>query len=201
VGCIYSIFLQNRPESLRGLTLCTPRAVGLALPVIFWQVWSFLAPAFDERAQRAVAGFVGFATALFVAGVAFGKAIALPAALKFLTTYDDNQYRILIRPQDYYSFAVMVLVAAGIVFELPIFILALVRLGVVSSAKLRSNRRLGIVAMAALAVALPGVDPVTTLIEMAPLMALYEGSIWLAVVFERRWANKSPTPQASSASA
>jgi sec-independent protein translocase protein TatC len=176
-------------------------AVGLALPVILWQVWSFLAPAFDERAQRAVAGFVAFATALFVGGVAFGKAIALPAALKFLTTYDENQFRILIRAQDYYSFAVMVLVAVGIVFELPVFILALVRLGVLSANRLRSNRRIGIVAMAALAVALPGVDPVTTLIEMAPLMALYEGSIWLAVLFERRWAKALPTPRASSASA
>ena len=164
-------------------------AIGLALPVILWQVWSFLAPVLDERTQRAVAGFVAFATALFVAGVAFGKAIALPAALKFLTTYDDNQYRIMIRAQDYYSFVVMVLVAVGIVFELPVFILALVKLGVLSARKLRSNRRIGIVAMTGLAVALPGVDPVTTLLELGPLLALYEGSIWLAVVFERRWSN------------
>lgn len=174
---------------LTSLKISLVAAVGLALPVILWQVWSFLAPAFDRRAQRAVAGFVAFATALFVVGVAFGKAIALPAALKFLTTYDDDQFRILIRAQDYYSFAVMVLVAVGIVFELPVFILALVRLGVLSASKLRGNRRIGIVAMTALAVALPGVDPVTTLLELAPLLALYEGSIWLAVIFERRWSN------------
>jgi sec-independent protein translocase protein TatC len=185
---------------LTSLKISLVAAVGLALPVILWQVWSFLAPAFDERAQRAIAGFVGFATALFIVGVAFGKAIALPAALKFLTTYDDSQYRILIRAQDYYSFAVMVLVAVGIVFELPVFILALVRLRVLSASKLRGNRRIGIVAMAALAVALPGVDPVTTLLEMVPLMALYEGSIWLAVLFERRWATASPTPRASTVS-
>jgi sec-independent protein translocase protein TatC len=172
---------------MTSLKISLVAAIGLALPVILWQVWSFLAPAFDERAQRAVAGFVAFATALFVAGVAFGKAVALPAALKFLTTYDQDQFRILIRAQDYYSFAVMVLIAVGIVFELPVFILALVRLGVVSSRKLRSNRRIGIVAMTALAVALPGVDPVTTLLELGPLLALYEGSIWLAVLFERRW--------------
>lgn len=176
-------------------------AIALALPVILWQLWSFLAPALDERAQRTVAWCVAFATALFVGGVAFGKVVALPAALKFLTTYDEEQYQILIRAQDYYSFAVMVLVAVGVVYLLPVFILALVRLGVVSAAKLRSNRRLGIVAMTAVAVALPGVDPVTTLIELAPLLALYEGSIWLAVVFERRWARELPTPRASNASA
>ncbi len=159
----------------------------LALPILLWQLWSFLAPAFMERTQRTLVGFVLFATALFAAGVGFGYSVALPAALKFLTNYDSNVYDIQIRAADYFSFALVVLVAVGIVFELPIFILALVRLGVTSSAKLRRNRRLGIVAMAALAVALPGVDPVTTAFEMVPLIALFEASIWLSAAFERRW--------------
>jgi sec-independent protein translocase protein TatC len=161
--------------------------LALALPVILWQLWSFLAPVFAQRAQRTVAGFVLLGTALFAAGVAFAYRVALPAALHFLTNYDSNRYDIQIRAADYYSFAVMVLVAVGIVFELPIVVLGLVRLGVTSSAKLRRNRRLGYVAMAALAVALPGVDPVTTGFEMVPLMLLFEGSIWLAAAFERRW--------------
>ncbi len=186
---------------LTSLKISLVAAVGLALPVLLWQIWSFLAPAFDERAQRAVAGFTVFATALFVGGVTFGKALALPAALKFLTSYDDQHYHILIRAQDYYSFAVMVLVAVGIVFELPVFMLALVRLRVLSSAKLRRNRKIGIVAMAALAVALPGVDPVTTALEMLPLFVLYEGSIWLAVFFERRWITALPRLPASTESA
>jgi sec-independent protein translocase protein TatC len=172
---------------LTSLKISLVAGIALALPVVLWQLWGYLAPAVEERAQRAVAGFTVLATALFIAGVAFGKAIALPAALRFLTTYDEHLYDIQIRAQDFYSFAITVLVAVGIVFELPVFILALVRLRVLSAAKLRRNRRIGIVAMAALAVALPGVDPVTTLLEMAPLMLLYESSIWLAVVFERRW--------------
>jgi sec-independent protein translocase protein TatC len=73
------------------------------------------------------------------------------------------------------------------VFELPIFVLGLVRLGVTTAAKLRRNRRIGYVAMAALGVALPGVDPVTTAFEILPLLLLYEGSIWLSVFFEPRW--------------
>jgi sec-independent protein translocase protein TatC len=161
--------------------------LALALPVILWQVWSFLAPAFARSAERAIAGFVLFATILFAAGVGFGYRVVLPAALHFLTNYDSSVYNIQIRAADYYSFALVVLVAVGIVFELPIFILALVRLGVTSAEKLRRNRRIGIVAMAALAVALPGVDPVTTLFEMVPLIALFEASIWLSVLFERRW--------------
>jgi sec-independent protein translocase protein TatC len=167
--------------------------IALALPVILWQAWSFFAPAFDARARRAVVYLTAFACVLFVAGVAFGKGVALPAALKFLTTYDDAQYTIMIRAQDFYSFAITVLAAVGLVFELPVFILGLVRLNVLSSSKLRKNRRIGIVAMTALAVALPGVDPVTTLLEMAPLLALFEASIWLAVVFERRWLTAPST--------
>lgn len=160
----------------------------LALPVVLWQVWSYLAPAFGEDAQRAVGGLVVAATALFAVGVVFADRIALPAAVHFLTTYDRQLYAIQVRAQDYYSFALLVLAAVGLVFELPIFVLALVRLGVTTAAKLRRNRRVGYAAVAGLAVALPGVDPVTTLFEMVPLLLLFEGSIWLAVAFERRRA-------------
>ena len=162
--------------------------VALALPVILWQVWSFLAPAVDRRTERALGGFVVLATVLFAGGAAFGYRIALPAAVHFLTNYDSSIYDIQVRASSYYSFALMVLLSVGLVFELPIFVLALVRLGVTSSGRLRRSRRVGYVAMAALAVALPGVDPITTAFEMVPLMLLFEASIWLSVLFERRWA-------------
>ena len=167
--------------------------VALALPVILWQLWSFLAPALDRKTERALGAFVVFATLLFAAGVAFSYTIALPAAVHFLSNYDSSVYDIQVRASSYYSFVLMVLFSVGIVFELPIFILALVRLGVTSSARLRKSRRIGYVAMAALAVALPGIDPVTTAIEMAPLMLLYESSIWLAAGLERRWRTVHPT--------
>jgi len=159
----------------------------LALPVTLWQLWSFLAPALDRRVERAISGFVVFASVLFVVGVGFAYKVALPAAMHFLTNYDSNIYDIQVRASSYYSFALLSLIAVGLVFELPIFVLALVRIGVLTAAKLRSNRRTGYVAMAVLAVALPGVDPVTTAFEMLPLMGLFELSIWLSVVFERRW--------------
>lgn len=172
---------------LTSLKVSVAAGLALALPVILWQLWSFVAPAVEKHARRTVALLVAFATALFAVGVAFGDSVALPAALKFLVGYDAQHYTILVRAQDYYSFALTVLLAVGIVFELPVIILGLVRFGVFTSAKLRKNRRIGIVAMTALAVALPGVDPVTTALELVPLYVLYEGSIWLAVVFERRW--------------
>jgi len=161
---------------------------GLALPIVLWQVWSYLAPALQRHLQRTILGLVVAATLLFVVGVAFGDRVALPAAVHFLTSYDDQHYKILVRAQDYYSFAIMVLAAVGLVFELPVFVLALVRLRVLTAAKLRRNRRIGYAIVAAVAVALPGVDPVTTAMEMVPLFLLFESSIWLAVAFERRWA-------------
>jgi sec-independent protein translocase protein TatC len=169
----------------------------LALPVVAWQMWGFVAPAVQPHVQRVVAGLTGAATALAAAGMSFGYLIALPAALKFLTQYDDAHYNIQIRAQDYYSFALTVLIAVAVVFELPVVLLGLVRLRVLTSAKLRRNRRIGYVAVAALAVALPGVDPVTTTLEMAPLMLLFEASIWVAVFFERRWLAPSPAGSAA----
>ena len=157
----------------------------LALPIVLWQVWAFLAPAMEVRSQRIISGFVVFAAVMLVAGIAFGYYVALPSAIHFLTNFDSTHYTIELRARDYYSFTTLVLFAMAIVFELPLFILALVRLRIVSTAKLRKGWRVGIVAVAALAVALPGVDPVTTLLELAPLLVLYFGSIWLAVLCEK----------------
>ena len=161
--------------------------IALAFPVLLWQLWSFLAPAFEESSQRVVALFVGFASVLLACGVAFGYWFVLPQALHFLTHYDDQFYDINTRARDYFSFATAVLLGVGIVFELPIFVLGLVRIGILSTYTLRHNRRLGYFIVAVIAVLLPGIDPVTTTIEAVPLMVLYEGSIWLAVLMERRW--------------
>ena len=161
--------------------------IALAFPILLWQLWSFLAPAFEESSQRVVALFVGFASVLLACGVAFGYWLVLPQALHFLTHYDDQFYDINIRARDYFSFATAVLLGVGIVFELPIFVLGLVRIGILSTYTLRHNRRLGYFVVAVIAVLLPGIDPITTTFEGIPLVVLYEGSIWLAVLMERRW--------------
>jgi sec-independent protein translocase protein TatC len=163
----------------------------LSFPIILWQVWSFLAPAFERHTQRIVAGFTAFASVLMVGGVLFGYFVALPAAVHFLTNYDSSLYNIQIRARDYLGFASLVLLAVGVVFEVPIVVLGLVRLRILTAKKLRGNWRLGIVVMVAVAVALPGVDPVTTSIEAVPLLILYFLSIVLATIFEKRWARHS----------
>jgi sec-independent protein translocase protein TatC len=164
----------------------------IALPVVLWQLWSFLAPAFEEHTQRLVAYFVLLSTALLAGGLAFGYFVALPAAVHFLTNYDNNLFNVQIRARDYISFSMTVLLAVALVFELPIFVLALVRLGVLTTRQLRSNRRLGYFIVAVIAVLLPGIDPVTTTMEAVPLVALYEASIWLAVLMDKRVARPEP---------
>ena len=168
--------------------------LALALPVVLWQLWSFLAPAVEPHAERTVLMFVALATVLLAAGVAFGYWVVLPKAVSFLTNFDEQQFNAQIRAKDYYGFVMTVLLAIGLVFQLPIFILALVRLGVLQTSTLRQNRRLGYFIVAVVAVLLPGIDPVTTTFEMVPLIALYEASIWLAVLVERR----SPRIEAAS---
>jgi sec-independent protein translocase protein TatC len=162
-------------------------AIALALPVLLWQLWSFLAPAFEEHAQRIVGVFVAIASALFACGVAFGYYVILPRALDFLTTYNDDLFQIEVRASYYYSFVAYSLLAIGLIFNLPIFMLALVRLGVLTSATIRRNRRIGIALVVIGAALLPTVDPVSLLFETVPLLLLFELSIWASVFFERRW--------------
>lgn len=162
-------------------------AVALTLPILLYQLWSFLAPAITEDAQRIVSGFVALATALFAGGVAFCYFVVLPRALEFLTSFDEDLYDIQIRASYYYSFTAVTLLATGLAFQMPIFILALVRLRVLRASQLRKNRRIGIVLMVVFAVLLPTVDPVSLAFEIVPLMLLFELSIWMAVLLERRW--------------
>jgi sec-independent protein translocase protein TatC len=148
----------------------------------------FLAPAVDAAAERQILGLAVFGAALAAAGLAFGYGILLPRAVHWLTGYDTTHFRILIRASSYYSFVTSVLLGVACVFELPLVVLTLVRLGVLTSAGLRRNRRRGYFLVAVAALALPGPDPVTTLLELLPMWALFEGSIWLAVLAERRAA-------------
>jgi sec-independent protein translocase protein TatC len=175
------------------LKLSVVVGIALALPVVLWQLWAFFAPALRPQSASGIGWFVALAAVLMAFGVGFGDRIALPAALHFLTSYDDAVYDVQVRAGDYLSFAVLVLAACGAVFELPIAVLGLVRVGALSSARLRRNRRIGYFVVAVIGVALPGVDPVTTVIETIPLAVLFEASIWLAVACERRW-QREPEP-------
>jgi sec-independent protein translocase protein TatC len=168
------------------LTVSFYAAVALASPVLAWQLWAYLAPALDERRQGSIVRLTMVASLLLAAGMAFAYLVVLPSTIPFLLGFDDELYQIEVRARDYYSFAAFVIVGVGGLFELPVILLGLVRLGVLSAERLRRTRRTGIVVLVAISVALPGVDPLTTILQTVPLLLLYEASIWVAPIIERR---------------
>jgi sec-independent protein translocase protein TatC len=159
----------------------------LALPIVFWQLWAFLAPAVEEHRQRSMSLLVAFATVLGVGGVAFGYFVILPPAIHFLTNYDSAYFTIQIRARDYYRFVSFVLLGVALAFEVPVFVLALVRLRILTAAQLRHTWRVGVFLMVVIGVLLPGVDPVSTILSVIPLVVLYVLAIGLATFLEPRW--------------
>ena len=167
------------------LTVAAYGAIILSLPVSLYQAYAYVLPAFSDAERRVVLPIMLLAPFLFLAGVAFAYFVVMPAAVKFLLNFNDSQFNVQVRARDYYSFFSMTMLAGGIVFQLPLAILAVTRLGIVSVAQLSANRRYAYLVIAVVAAALPGVDPVSMLIEMVPLLALYELSILLARAFGR----------------
>jgi sec-independent protein translocase protein TatC len=165
------------------LTVAVYGALVLSMPILIYQVYAYVLPAFSDVERRVVLPLLVIAPLLFFAGVAFAYFIVMPAAVKFLLGFNDSQFNVQVRARDYYSFFSTTMLAGGIVFQLPVAILAVTRLGIVSVAQLRANRRYAYLAIAVVAAALPGVDPVSMLIEMVPLLVLYELSILLARAF------------------
>jgi len=165
------------------LTVSTYGAIILSMPIILYQAYAYLLPAFSKREQRAILPLLLMIPLLFVAGIAFGYFVVLPAATSFLLNFNDSQFNIQVRAREYYGFFAQTLLACGVVFQVPVGILAVTRLGILSVSQLTRNRRYAYLGCAVVAAALPGVDPVTMLIETAPLILLYELSIVLARVF------------------
>ena len=167
------------------VTVATYGALILSLPILLYQLYAYILPAFSDRERRVVLPVLLAAPLLFLAGLAFAYFVVMPAAVNFLLDFNDGQFNIQVRARDYYSFFSMTMLAGGVVFQMPLAILAVTRLGIVSVAQLRANRRYAYLGIALLAAALPGVDPISMLIEMVPLLALYELSILLARAFGR----------------
>jgi sec-independent protein translocase protein TatC len=164
----------------------------LALPIILYQAYAFVLPALSPAERRVIVPFLVLVPFLFIAGVVFGYLVVLPAALKFLLNFNNDQFNVQVRASDYYSFVTITLLAMGIVFQVPMGILALTRLGIVSVDQLRHNRRYAYFILAVVAMLLPGTDPITMLVELAPLLVLYEFSIVLARIFGRPIARADP---------
>jgi sec-independent protein translocase protein TatC len=165
------------------LTVSTYGALILSMPIWLYQLYAYVLPAFSESEKRVVLPLLIAAPFLFAFGVFFAYFVVMPAAVKFLLNFNDAQFNVQVRARDYYSFFSTTMLAGGVIFEMPLAILAVTRLGIVKVEQLRSNRRYAYLVIAIVAAALPGVDPVSMLLEMVPLLVLYELSILLARAF------------------
>lgn len=165
------------------LTVAVYGALILSLPVLLYQLYAYILPAFNQSERRAVTPILLLAPLLFLAGVAFAYFVVMPPAVKFLLDFNNSQFNVQVRARDYYSFFSTTMLAGGLVFELPLAIVAVTRLGIVSVEQLSANRRYAYLLIAIIAAALPGVDPISMLIEMVPLLVLFELSILIARAF------------------
>jgi sec-independent protein translocase protein TatC len=179
------VTLSPTEPFLTTITLSLYAALILALPVILYQLYAFVLPAFSSRERRVALPLLLLVPVLFVGGVAFSYFVVLGPAIDFLLEFNSDEFQTELRARDYYSFAALLMAAMGILFQVPVGVLAVTRLGIVTVGQLRKNRRYAILAMAILAALLPTIDPVTLLIEMVPLILLYELSILLAAAFGR----------------
>ena len=160
-------------------------ALLISLPVILYQLYAFILPAFSPSEKRVALPLLLLVPVLFIAGVVFCYFVVLTPALDFLLNFNADEFNTQVRARDYYSFVTLLMMAMGLGFQIPIGVVAACKLGLTSPEKLRRGRRYAIVVIAVLASLLPTLDPVTLLLEMIPLIALYELSIWLASVLGR----------------
>jgi sec-independent protein translocase protein TatC len=160
-------------------------ALILSLPVILFELYGFVLPALQPSERRAMEPLLAAVPLLFAVGVLFGYFVVLPAALRFLVNFNSSEFNTQVQAAPYYQFAATVLLAMGLVFQVPVAILGATRVGLVTPKQLRGARRYAIVACAAVAAFLPG-DAITLLLETVPLYLLYEASILVASFVARR---------------
>lgn len=176
---------------LTTFTVAGYAALLLALPLILYQLYAFLLPAFSPQERKMAVPFMAMVPVLFICGVLFGYFVALPRAVDFLLNFNADQFDILVGAQQYYKFSIVLLLAIGLLFQIPVAVLAVTRLGIITPKQLSKNRGYIILAVAVIAaVATPTPDPVTMLVTMAPLLVLFELSLLLARITYRKAADR-----------
>ncbi len=175
-------------------------ALILSLPVLLLQAYGFFMPAFEPAQRRRMLPITFAIPLLFAAGVAFGYLVVLPAALHFFQNFNSSEFNVLVQASQYYKFAATTLLAMGLLFQIPVAIIAVTRAGLVTPRQLRHNRRYAVLACGLIAAVLPG-DAITMLLETLPLYLLFEFSVLVASISERRSAARMARSMAAGSDA
>lgn len=175
------VFLAPTEAFFVRLKVAALAGVFLSLPVVLYQIWRFVSVGLTTTERRYTLSLLPAALALFVAGGAFAFLVILPIGVRFLLSYQTENLVPMISVAAYTSFAMTFVLAFGLLFQLPVVILFLARLGIVTPATLAAGRKYALLAIVvASAVLTPGGDVVSQLLMAAPTYLLYEASIWIA---------------------
>jgi sec-independent protein translocase protein TatC len=162
----------------------------LVAPVLFYEIWMFIAPGLYQKERQFVIPFVVCSTVLFVGGSLFGYFVVFPFGFRFFLGFANDYIQALPSVKQYFSFSIKLLLAFGIVFELPVVVFFLARMGLVSSETLRRKRKYAILLTFVIASILTPPDVITQLMMAGPLLILYEISIVIAKIAGKRRAAK-----------
>jgi sec-independent protein translocase protein TatC len=172
------------------LTVAAYFALLFALPVLIYEGYAFVIPALAPAERRVALPLMAIAPVLFLGGVAFAYFLVLPPAVRFLQGYNSQNFDILVQAKTYYTFEIFTMLGIGLMFQLPLGLLGLQRIGAINASTLTRHWRYATVIMAVIAAALPGADPVTTGLEMLPLVVMYLASIVMLRIADRRSASR-----------
>ena len=170
------------------LNSCVLVGVILGIPYLLFEIWLFIKPALHENERKSASGFVAFASVLFFTGILFGYYIICPLSINFLVNFTvsseiENTFTI----SSYLSSVMTLTLGSGIIFQLPVIIYILSKLGVMTPAFMRASRRYAaVLILIVAAVVTPTADPYTMLIVALPLFLLYELSILISANIERK---------------
>ena len=178
------------------LTNSAYAALLLSLPVILYQLYAFLLPAFSPTEKRVAVPMMMLIPVLFIAGVLFCYFLVLGPAMHFLLNFNADQFNTQVRARDYYSFVTLLMVAMGLAFQIPVGVVVACKLRITSPEQLRRGRRFAVVVIVVLAALLPTIDPLSLILESVPMYLLYELSILLASAWGRPLGEVSDEPAA-----
>lgn len=155
----------------------------VSMPIILYQVWAFIAPAIEERLKKRATSFILFCFTAFITGIFFAYFMLIPPALKFLLSFANDQLEPVISAGKYISFVVSLILASGVVFQMPVLSLVLTKLGIITPPILRKKYKYAIVIIFIVAAIItPTPDAFNMLILALPMLFLFEVSIWVSVL-------------------
>ena len=178
------LVLSPLDQIMTSISIAIYGALIITLPVLTYQIYAFILPAFPEEHHKHIKPMVWSVPILFLLGVVFAWYLVVPPAFDFLINFNQDQFNVQLRAKEYIQFVLLTLLAMGLVFEMPMVMMTLGRLGIVSSAMMKRHWRISIVALAVLAMLLPGVDPISYIVEFIPLLVLYGLSYFLVKLVE-----------------